>query len=280
MKKLFYTLAIAIITLMGVSCDRTSEIKVMSYNIRLITNADGDNHWDKRKHASINMINEERPTVFGLQEAVKAQVDYLQENLPEYAYYGIGRDDGKEKGEFMAIFYLKDEVEMLDHGTFWISETPDTPSKGWDSACYRTCTWAVFKVKNSGKKFVHLNTHLDHRGWTARKEGVKMVVAKAEELAGDKLPVFATADWNASLKYDMFEPILEAMYDARAMAPDTDDRSTINNWQHGREYQENLYIDHIFFRNAEAMTFKVLRDKGYGAEFISDHYPVVMTAKF
>ena len=102
----------AVVAAFGVACDRTTEIKVMSYNIRYLNNKDGENHWDNRKHASINMIREELPTVFGTQEGVWEQMSYFVDNLPEYGHIGIGQDDGKLEGEIMSIFYHKDKVEL------------------------------------------------------------------------------------------------------------------------------------------------------------------------
>ena len=278
MKKLFYTLAIAAFALMGVACNRTSEIKVMSYNIRLSSGtieADSIYHWEHRKQASLELMHQEQPTVFGLQEACPDQMDYMVENLPEYGYIGVGRDDGKRKGEFMAIFYKKDEIELLDGGTFWLSQTPDQVTKGWDAACFRTCTWTILKKKDTGKKFVYLNTHLDHKGQEARKESIKLIVAKAEELTGGKLPVFITADFNSPTTNEIFKPMQEAMLDARVEAPVTDERGTLNCWG---TTPPGVVIDHIFFRGAEAQKFEVLRDKDYGAPYVSDHYPVMLTA--
>ena len=278
MKKLFYTLAIAAFALMSIACNRTSEIKVMSYNIRLSSGtikADSIYHWEHRKQASLNLMHEENPTVFGLQEACPDQMDYMVENLPEYGYIGVGRDDGKRKGEFMSIFYKKEEVEFIDGGTFWLSETPDQVSKGWDAACFRTCTWAILKKKDTGKKFVYMNTHLDHMGKVAREESIKLIVERAEKFTGGKLPVFITADFNSPTSNAIFKPMQEAMLDARVEAPVTDDRGTLNCWG---TTPPGVVIDHVFYRGAEAQKFEVLRDKDYGAPYVSDHYPVMLTA--
>ena len=278
MKKFLTTLLCAAAFLGVVSCNRTSEVKVMSYNIRLSSGteqADSIYHWQHRKEASLNLMHEERPTVFGLQEACPDQMDYMVENLPEYGYIGVGRDDGKRKGEFMSIFYLKDEVELIDGGTFWLSQTPDQVTKGWDAACFRTCTWAILKIKETGKKFVYMNTHLDHKGKVAREESLKLIVAKAEELTGGKLPVYITADFNSRTSEPIFKPMQEALLDARVEAPVTDDRGTLNCWG---TTPPGVVIDHIFFRGAQAQKFEVLRDKDYGAPYVSDHYPVMLTA--
>ena len=111
------------------------EAKIISYNIRLGVADDGANSWEHRREATLRMLEREAPTVFGIQEGYLFQVKYIEENLPQYGRVGVGRDDGAEKGEFMAVYYLRDRFELLDSGTFWLSETPDKVSRGWDGAC-------------------------------------------------------------------------------------------------------------------------------------------------
>ena len=279
MKKILFALAaVAAFAVTGCTSEAGEQnVRVISYNIRYMNTKDGDNNWEFRKQASINMVNEEQPTVFGLQEAVKAQVDFLQENLPNYAYYGVGRDDGKEKGEFMAIFYDKQEVELLDKGTFWLSATPDTPSKGWDGQCFRTCTWAIFKCKDTGKKFAYFNTHLDHRGKEAQREGLKTIATKIKEKVATEMPVFLSGDFNIRADSPHFEAVKPFMADSRDLATETDHRGTYT----GFRVRENpVVVDHIFVRGAEVDKFIVLCDKNYGAPYISDHYPVLTVARF
>lgn len=283
MKNIVRIVVCAIVAFLALSCSDSykelADIKVISYNIRLSTKSDGDNWWEYRKQASINMINEEKPTVFGLQEALPQQIKYLEENLPEYDYIGVGRDDGKEKGEFMAIFYLKNEVELLDGGTFWLSETPDKPSMGWDAACVRSCTWTKMQMKSNGKVFAYLNTHLDHVGNVSQKEGLALIMNKIKEIATDDMPIFLTADFNAVTSKPIFEPVKAMLKDAREEAPETDRRATINFYKPGNEDKAEWIIDHIFFRGATPKSFRVLRDKDYGAPYISDHYPVALEAE-
>ena len=281
MKKIFSIVLFALALCVAVSCstEQAKEpIKVISYNIRCGVNPgqDGENNWEYRKQASINMINDEKPTIFGLQEALPPHMEYLKEQLPQYASYGIARDDGKTEGEFMTIYYLKDEVELLDCGTFWLSETPETPSMGWDAACKRTCTWAKMRMKRSGKEFAYLNTHLDHVGKVAQREGLALMMKRAAEIVPDGMPVFVTADFNCVTSDPIFEPIKAVMKDARETAPQTDRRATFNGWKPNA----TAVIDHIFYRGAEPKSFRVLCDKNYGAPYISDHYPVVLEAEF
>ena len=269
------------LTLVGCFAPK-NQIKVISYNIRLsghghARGADGVHYWDNRKHASINMINDEKPTVFGLQEACSDQMDFLVENLPQYDHIGVGRDDGKRAGEFMAIFYDKSKVELIDGGTFWLSPTPEKPSRGWDAACIRTCTWSRMRMKASGDEFIYLNTHLDHVGVVAQEESLKLIVERLQTYIDEELPIFLTADFNATPDSHIFEPLKESMEDAREVAPESDYRGTFNGWN---TVKKPTLIDHIFLRDAKAHSFRVLCDKNYGAPLISDHYPVVLEASF
>ena len=280
MKKILLFALTAVVALGVTSCaEKKNDIKVISYNVRVNNEGDGENKWDLRKHASIAMIRDEKPTIFGLQEAKPEQMQYLVENLPEYGHIGVGREDGVSSGEHMTIFYLKEQVELLDGGTFWLSETPEEPSMGWDAACKRTCTWTKLKMKSTGKEFVYMNTHLDHVGIEARKQGLALIVERANEIVPEGT-VFLTADFNALTTNPIFDDLKSVMKDAREEAPVTDRRGTYNGWNKENVNNPDCVIDHIFYRAAEAHSFRVLCDKNYGAPYISDHYPVVMEATF
>ncbi|MEI3554931.1 MAG: endonuclease/exonuclease/phosphatase family protein [Alistipes senegalensis] len=176
-------------------------VTVVSFNIRVDNADDGDNAWDNRKPASAAMVRRERPTVMGLQEAQRRQITYLARNCPDYAWYGLGREQGvipprNRKATQRGVhrpFYLE-QIQLLDKGTFWLSQTPDIPSKGWDAAYNRTCTWGLFGHKACGKRFYHLNTHLDHQGATAREESIKLIASKIKQFNTESYPVFLTAD--------------------------------------------------------------------------------------
>ena len=254
-----------------------SSMKIMSYNIRYTGEPakDGENHWDYRRAASINMIREEQPTVVGVQEALAPQLQFLDENLPEYGYVGVGRDDGVSAGEHMAIFYLKERVALENWGTFWLSATPAEVSMGWDAVCHRTCTWALLRDKATGKPFAVMNTHLDHKGMVAREQSVLLLVKKLEELITEPMPVFLTGDFNSTTDDEIFLPLKAVMQDARAVAVQSDGRGTFNGWG-----SSSKVIDHIFMRGAEVEQFSVLCDKNYGAPYISDHYPIAIEARF
>lgn len=254
-----------------------STLRVISYNVRYTgeRETDGENHWDWRRAASINMVREERPAVMGVQEALAAQLQFLDENLPEYGYVGVGRDDGKSAGEHMAIFYLKDAVELENWGTFWLSQTPDEVTMGWDAVCYRTCTWALMHDKATGKQFAMLNTHLDHRGEEAREQSIVLIVNKIKELVPEGVPILLTGDFNSTTDSEIYAPLKAVADDAREVAAESDRRGTFNGWG-----KASSVIDHIFVRGVEVDRFKVLCDKNYGAAYISDHYPVVADVRF
>lgn len=252
-------------------------VTVVSFNIRVDNPVDGDNVWANRKPASVAMIKQERPAVMGLQEAQPHQITYLAQNCPDYAWYALGRDTGEvpprtesyASEECAAIFYLTTEVELLDKGTFWLSQTPDKPSKGWDAAYNRTCTWGLFKHKASGKPFYFLNTHLDNEGAIARQESIKLIVEKIKQFNTESYPVFLTADFNSDTTDNLFAPLFRIMRDARRMASDTDDKATYNGYKGSSNYK----LDHIFYSGCTASLFKTLTGN-YGAPYISDHYPI------
>ena len=170
---------------------------------------DGVNRWHLRKDRVINLIRHYVPDLIGVQEPLPHQMDDLQTGLSDYDFYGVGRDNGKDIGEFSAIFYRHDRFELNDKGTFWLSETPDTPGKkGWDAACTRICSWVKMKDRLTNKEIFHFNTHLDHEGETARREGSCLISARIKEIAGSSTPVILTGDFNAKPESDAYRAII------------------------------------------------------------------------
>ena len=174
-----------------------TEIKVMSYNIRLDVKSDGENQWEKRKDKVAGLMNYYEPDFIGGQEVQHHQLTYLLENLKGYNYIGVGRDDGKEAGEYSCIFYKKDKFNVLQQSTFWLSPTPDTVSKGWDAAIVRVCTYGLFKNKKTKQLFWVFNTHFDHVGKVARLESAKLIIKKMQELNTKNYPIIFSGDFNS-----------------------------------------------------------------------------------
>ena len=225
--------------------------------------------WQKRAPLVYKIIRETNPDSFGVQEAHWSWMKKLTKNLPEYAYVGVGRDDGKKKGEFSAVFYKKDKFIASDSGNFWLSETPDKPSKGWDAACIRVASYVKLTDKETGKSYVHFNTHLDHVGRQAQINGAKMIQEKAASFGG--VPVVCTGDFNVYQDSDCYNTMVSAnMKDARKLAPETDDCLTY----HGFKPDEiKAIIDFVFVDEATVrpVKFKVI-DKMIDGQYYSDHY--------
>src|SRR5690606_5842166 len=161
-----------------------------------------------------------------VQEALARQLEDLDKLLIEYDRIGVGREDGKAGGEFSPIFYKKDRLELLDHDTFWLSETPEKPSKGWDAALNRICTWGKFRDRLSGEEFFHFNLHMDHMGQEARKNSSLLIVEKIREIAGDA-PVILSGDFNFDQTHPNYQLIVKS-----GVVEDTDRKSTRLNSSH------------------------------------------------
>ena len=272
-----FLLSLAVMLICGGcgSREKDVEIKYISYNIRYANTSDGDNAWDIRKPATKEMIEREQPDVFGLQEALIGQLQYIDSNFPQYSRVGVGRDDGKEDGEFMAVYYRNDKFKLLENGNFWLSETPDQCSMGWDAACKRIVTWAKLKDLDSKKVFYVFNTHLDHVGEVAREQSILLIVKRINEIVkDDKMPVLLSGDFNSNVSSPIFDPLKNIMKDSRAILPESEWIPTYNSFGNGGDSM----IDYIFYKNAEVQDFKTLNGD-YGKPYISDHYPVMATFK-
>ena len=247
---------------------QAQEFNIISFNIRYNSwnNIDGENGWPNRKEAVVRMINEEHPVAIGLQEALIDQLQYLDSSLPAYRRIGVGRDDGKEDGEFMAIYYDTARLQLLGYNTRWLSETPEEPSLGWDAACRRTVTIARFRERVDGKVFDYLNTHLDHVGKTARAEGAKLIAT----LLPENEPVIVGGDMNSTIEDDIFYAFLDAgLKVAREITDNTSHKDTYTGF--GKD--KSSLIDHFFVRDVNVVQFRTL-DGDYGVPYISDHYPI------
>lgn len=264
----------ALLALCGCSSPQDNNLKIISFNIRYnsVDNIDGENGWPNRKEAMVRMINEERPAAIGLQEALNDQLQYLDSSLPSYRRIGVGRDDGKEAGEFMAIYYDTSRLQMADYSTRWLSETPDVVSKGWDAACYRTVTIARFRIRQSGREFFYLNTHLDHVGKTARAEGAKLIAGILDRQEACEVPVIVGGDMNSSIEDTIFQAFFHVgLKAARDM---TDSSSHVFTYT-GFGKDAPSVIDHFFVRDMQVLRFRTL-DGDYGIPYISDHYPIAI----
>lgn len=252
------------------------EIKIMTFNV-LCYGPEGM-CWTDRKGMVTDIIRKNMPDSFGLQESHYDWMKAVSAALPEYEYVGVARDDGNKGGEFSPVFYLKDKYELLDSGTFWLSETPDTPSYGWDAVCRRVCSWAKLREKKSGKVYVHINTHLDHIGPNARTNGLQMILDHAAKFSE---PVVCTGDFNFSEGCELYKQLTSGcLKDAKYAAEDTMSNITFNAFYPIIEDKGTpAIIDFVnFSKDVDVKTYKVITDKPDG-KFPSDHYPVIATAE-
>lgn len=264
-------------TLMG--CEKTqieASSKAISYNVRLGTGDDGVNKWSNRKAASIRMIEQEKPLVVGLQEALYDQIKYFDAKLPDYKRVGVGRDDGKRSGEFMAVYYDAKRCKLLASGTFWLSETPTKVSRGWDAACHRTLTWLKLEHRQSKEVFYVFNTHLDHQGQVARKQSIILIDSLINEVVTDNKPVILMGDFNMTADDARLAKIFDNYDESRRCSPITDDRGTYNAFK--LDFKP-LTIDFIFSKRLHCSAHRTL-DGDYGVPFISDHYPILFEFEF
>lgn len=252
-----------------------NEIKVMSFNVRLDTSeSDATNNWSNRKEACIDLIKDHQPCIIGFQEAkYTSQWLYIKEQLKEdYDGWGVNRDTGKTSGsgEVMGILYNKSKVEKIDGGTFWLSETPDKCSQGWDAACYRTATWGTFKHLATNRQFIYVNTHLDHKGTEARVKGLELI-AKFFNEHSSCTPIL-TGDMNIASTHEAFKVITGTMKNTRDHAPanHTDQTTTYNAYKQ----TNNSIIDHIYCHKTLVVSEYHTINEDYGVPYVSDHYPI------
>ena len=260
---------------------KSDEIKVMSFNVRTKTDGDTEHKaWDNRKDACVALIKDQMPSVIGFQEAdYTSQWKYIKDQLSkDYAGYGVNRDDGKESGsgETMGILYNKSTVKKLEGGTFWLSETPNIPSKGFGANYKRNATWGLFEHKPSGIKFYYIHTHLDHQVAEAQIEGMKLISKHFDEYR-ESHPVFLTGDLNIKADNVALDVIESYMNNAREAAPEglTDFNTTYN----GYVTTKNSIIDHIYCSNYLKVVEYHTINEDYGVPFVSDHYPIYAIIK-
>lgn len=255
-------------------------LNVMTFNIRYNTVADSLNAWPYRKDKAASQILFHDVTVLGVQEALHEQVVDLQQRLTSFKYVGKGRDDGKQKGEYAAIFYDTTRLQLLETQTFWLSEQPTVPgSKGWDAAITRIVTWAKFKDRKTKKQFYAFNTHFDHMGKTARKESAALLLSKVKEIAGS-YPSVVTGDFNAQPSDEPIQVITDSanpdhLTDSKSISitPHYGPAGTFNGFK--QKEATDQPIDYIFVKNGGRVLKHATLSQSWEGRFSSDHFPVL-----
>jgi endonuclease/exonuclease/phosphatase family metal-dependent hydrolase len=254
----------------------SQNIIIGTFNLRYDNPKDSGNLWKDRAPVAAALIRFHQFDIVGTQEGLKNQLEDLQQQLPEYAYFGAGRDDGQSKGEHSAIFYRKDLYNVKDSGNFWLSETPDKPGPGWDARLNRICSWLKLQRKKDKKTFYVFNVHYDHQGVKARVESSKLALQKIQAIAG-KQPVVFTGDFNGNHQSECYLSLKNSgvLQDALLQV----EYPYINNGSFNSFRSNNPskdIIDHIFITNQfKATRYGILTDTYHG-RFPSDHYPVLV----
>lgn len=263
----------------GAGVRATETIRVVSTNVRYWNNRDGENRWEMRRHRLGGLLRLHRADVFGVQEAMGPQMQYLHYELPDFDSFGVPRD-GKAGGERSSIFWNRAKFARLDGATFWLSETPERPSRAWGASLRRICTWCKFRSKQTGAEFFVFNTHFDHRSANARERSAKLVRQKIHEIAGQS-PVVLMGDLNCdgfSKPYQVLaeprpEGVGEPLLDARAWA--RHDYGPQGTWSGWDPAHIGARIDYMFVKNGVAVLQHAVVPHEWQGRVASDHFPVL-----
>ena len=253
-----------------------ADLIIGTFNLRYANNGDTGNMWSQRAPIIASLIRFHDFDILGTQEGLLHQLEDINQALPQYSRYGIGRDDGKDAGEHSEIFFKKDRFDLLEHGDFWLSQTPDKPSLGWDATCCnRICSWVRLQDKKTKKKFYVFNTHYDYQKDLARNESSKLILKKIREIAGSN-PVIFMGDLNGGNDSEWYKRIagsgiLKDTY-TEAKYPYANNPSYHD---FGHLLSDNEIIDHIFIsKDFSVKRWGILSDSYHG-KFPSDHFPVL-----
>ncbi len=270
MKKL--TLLLVMVLPLGIFAQ---QMNILSYNIRYNNPGDGINAWPNRIDMVSGLLNFHEPDIFGLQEALHEQIVDLKKGLPGFKWFGVGRDDGKQAGEYSPIFFNTSKFILVENGHFWLSENCDKPGLGWDAACTRICTWGKFQSKVTGKQFFVLNTHFDHRGKEARKNSAILIQEKISELTkNNDLPVILTGDFNLTPESEPISLLRKYMSDSRDISEEKPygPIGTFNGFKLDAQLENR--IDYIFVKGEiKVLKYAALSDNSE-KRMPSDHLPV------
>ena len=274
MKKQLLLILYALFLLLNSCTDYKEKINIMTYNIRLNTDADSINKWDNRKEGIVSLIKEEDVDILGIQEGLPSQIEYLSKQLDDYSMIGEGRDGGNS-GEYSAIYYKSKKMSLIETETFWLSETPEIPSIGWDAAINRITTLGLFKMVNSSMDVLVYNSHFDHLGKIAREKSAVLILDHIKENNYQNMPLIVMGDFNANPDDLPIELLSEELNDSFKILPIENPVGTYN----GFDLNSNLLdrIDYIFTKNIKITNYKHLDRKLSSGLWPSDHLPILIT---
>ena len=257
----------------------TGRLRAMTYNIRLDLAADGANGWPHRKDMVAALIRHEAPDLLGMQEVLLGQKRDLEQALPEFQMVGAARDDGKEKGEYSPLAFRRDRFELIDHGTFWLSETPSVPSKGWDAAYPRIATWALLRDRRTRRSIRVVNTHFDHVGVVARHHSAALLLRWLGQGKWASLPTILVGDFNSPPEGSAYQQLADTrtsgLRDSRlaSRSPAYGPPGTFNAFM--IDSNAAAPIDHIFVSAQLGVESYSVVTQHWEGRLPSDHYPVI-----
>lgn len=264
-------------TLLITNIGFSQTMKFISYNIRYENKFDKENNWSDRKDKIISLLKDNNPAIFGIQEGLISQVKYIDNSLTNYKYIGVGRD-GKDKGEFSAIFYDTTKFSLLKSSTFWLSKTPNTISIGWDANLKRICTYGLFENLTTKEKIWVFNTHFDHIGKTARKNSAKLISTKINQINTTNYPVILMGDFNATPEEKPIKTLKNYFDEALEISekPLIGSIGTFNGFSLKKVTKR---IDYFFTKNLKILSYTHIDDLLNNRKHISDHLPIMITLK-
>lgn len=250
--------------------------KYMSFNIRFDNPSDGEDRWEVRKEEVSRMIQKFEPDFLGIQEALPNQVEYLDSNLQNYKYIGFGRDGEGSQSESVPIFYRADRYELLKTDVFWLSETPENPSKGWDAALNRITTYGIYLNRQTRDTLHVFNSHYDHRGEKARVNSSRLLISKLKTLKLLDEKVILMGDFNSRPEEEPIQILNKALSDARISSRNKTrgPYGTFNAFD--TEAQLDQRIDYVFVLNLKVIRYTAIDDKRNNGRWLSDHLPVLV----
>ena len=277
MKKLLLLILLGLFVVFNSCTDYNKKINIMTYNIRLDTETDSINKWDNRKEGIVSLIKEEDIHILGIQEALPNQIEYLSQQLKNYDYIGEGRDGGSN-GEYSAIYFKSDNVVLEQEETFWLSETPEIPSIGWDAAIKRIVTLGVFKIKNLEKKLIVYNTHFDHVGKVAREKSASIILNHISKNNYQDKPTVVMGDFNANPDESPIKLLSEQLQDSFKVLPVKDPIGTFSGFDLCSKLLNR--IDYIFTKKINIIDYKHIDKKLPSGLWPSDHLPILISISF
>ena len=278
--KIFYQYILSVFIFFTISSSIYSQPhSIISYNIRYDNDWDIENSWKIRRNKVSQILVQYSPSIIGIQEGLLNQVQYIDSSLIDYDYVGVGRDDGKKKGEFCAIYFDTTRYVLLKNSTFWLSETPDTISVGWDAALERICTYGLFKDRITKKEFWVFNTHLDHIGVVAREKSSELILKRINKINHQSLPVILMGDFNSIPNSPPVKELITELSDALQISLQKlhGPRGTFNGFNEDLSIEKR--IDYIFTKNLKVLSYTHVNDRLENNRHISDHLPVMIKIK-